>query len=463
MKKNCFGIISPIVFLISLSFILVFRAVPSGKLWKNYIVMYVSSSSDDSSIQNAFTQNGIEDAVSLSGQYLPVIFSENSLEVSMFRINFDKPEYSYYLRRNAFFFDKSQNFRLYYIPSSQKAKLQNCIKFLDNIGIQCGVDSESSYPWILPLVAILLALVVAFFSKNKAVFLFSLVIPVSYIYANPFYPCALAYCLIVLCLFYISNVWKRKGAVEYLLGNYCIPAMACTAFLSSISCSVLSGVMFVIMAAGVFAALYMFNFIQEYFQAKSVNSFVPVFIRPAKLVPLFSGRSRTSLYAATAASVIFIALYALSTSSSFDSHFSKIQLPGDSSVRSQNLPQLEEYYKWMWNVKTYPYRSLNSSNKIESLAEFPRYKKENVRISESSDIFEYNKNFKEEVFNQIDLLPFNSIEKVIKSEGSGFNAGYISSNQNHINLFGIIMMFICLFILLFIYIYTIISKKRINK
>ena len=83
-------------------------------------------------------------------------------------------------------------------------------------------------------------------------------------------------------------------------------------------------------------------------------------------------------------------------------------------------------------------------------------------ISQQQLQLNYDDSFRKEVWNNIDSLPFNSVEKVLKSEGEGFTAGYSALSSNHVSIFGIIMMFICLFILLFIYI-SIIIRKGINK
>ena len=72
----------------------------------------------------------------------------------------------------------------------------------------------------------------------------------------------------------------------------------------------------------------------------------------------------------------------------------------------------------------------------------------------------YNQNFKDNVYSEIDTLPFNSIEKVIKSEGKDVITGYASTSSYSANLFSVIMMIICFFVLLFIYFYTIIKKEN---
>ena len=83
-------------------------------------------------------------------------------------------------------------------------------------------------------------------------------------------------------------------------------------------------------------------------------------------------------------------------------------------------------------------------------------------INEQIIRMKYDNSFKRQVYEDIDQLKFDSVEKVMKSEGENFSGGYTATSSYQINLFGIIMCFICLFILLFIY-FSIIIRKGINK
>ena len=87
--------ISPFVFLISLILLISFRSVPSGQLWKEYNVLYVPAESEDSKILTALTKCEIQDAVYLTGQFLPVSLNENSIEISMLRLNYGSKDYEY--------------------------------------------------------------------------------------------------------------------------------------------------------------------------------------------------------------------------------------------------------------------------------------------------------------------------------------------------------------------------------
>ena len=455
--------ISPFVFLISLILLISFRSVPSGQLWKEYNVLYVPAESEDSKILTALTKCEIQDAVYLSGQFLPVSLNENSIEISMLRLNYGSKDYEYTTKRKAFFFDKASAYRLYYIPSEYKSKLGDAVQLIESYGIPCGTDTSASYPWLLPLICVLLTGMLLLFVKNKIVFACGAVIPLVYLFSNPFYPVATATCLVLLCLFFAANVWKRRGAVSWLISRRFVPAMLGISIVCAFAGSIASGFWFIVSACGTGAALLSIYELEKYIRTK--RPFVPVFIRPAKSISIFAGKAFVTLGISTAAALLVIALFFLTSTDSVKSRGSKLLLPSSSSIQNDNLPQLEEFYRWNWNVCTAPYKSLNEQSlENKESVEFQTFTEnpDSGIITPHIQTMHYDDSFRREVFDGIDSLKFNSVEKVMKSEGEDFTAGYSALTSSHINLFGIIMMFICVFILLFIYI-SIIIRKGINK
>ena len=453
---------SPFVFLLSLILILSLKTVPSGKLWKNYSVSCVPVNTSDALVQSAIQNAGIKNSISLSGQYLPISLSENSIEVSMLRLNYSSSEYAYLNKGNAMFFDKSQAYRLYYIPGIYSAETSALIKILENQGIECIKDSSANYPWLLPFIALLLAAMLFLFVKNKIPYIASSIIPLIFLYSNPFYPIATATCLLLLCLFFAANVWKRKGAVTILISRHSIPAMLANALLCAFSSSVISGFLFIAALAGTLAALTGCWYLEDFFRNR--KPFVPVYIRSAKRVSLFAGKAFISMSVVTGAVLLFILLIFVTSSNSIRTSSAKLLFPGSSTFSDTALPQFEDYYKWNWNVRTTPYKSLNESDSDDVNVSFSSFVEnpETGIISEVKTNMKYDDSFKKEVYEGIDKLQFDSVEKLMKSEGENFNGGYTATSSYQINLFGIIMCFICLFILLFIY-FSIIIRKGINK
>ncbi len=454
---------SPVVFLVSLILLILFRSVPSGKLWKEYNVLYVPVDSEDSKVLSALEGCQIKDIVCLSGQFLPLSLNENSIEISMLRLNYASKAFEYTSKRRAYFFDKASAYRLYYIPSEYKSKLSAAINVLEGEGIPTGSDTSASYPWLLPLITLLLSAMLLLFVKNKYVFLAGMILPLIFLFSNPFYPAAMAVCLILLCLFLLANVWKRRGALKSLLNKGYVSVMAGLALVAAFASSIACGFWFILMLAGGLSSLITIGFVEDFFRTK--KSFIPVYIRPAKRVSIYAGKASLVLGISTFAAILIIALFFLSSNDSVKSKASRLLLPASSSIQNEMLPQLEDYYRWNWNVQTSPYISLNSNpDNTDEHIEFSTYTEnpESGIISQNIMTMDYDDSFRQKAYDSIDSLNFNSIEKVLKSEGYDFTAGYSALSSSHVNLFGIIMMFLCVFILLFIYI-CIIIRKGFNK
>lgn len=447
---------TPVIFLISLVIINNVKTVKSGKLWNNYSVLYVPVETEDYKVVETLRNNNINDYIALSEQYLPLNFSENSIEVSMFRLSANNDEYNYIKKRNAFFFDKSNKYRLYYIPVENQADLINSVNILNKQNIQCGVDSSTSYPWLLILILFIFILMICLFSKNKLLFLISCITPFNFLFSNPFYPVAISMAFLILCILFVTNIWNRNGFFNSLFKNYITIVLFAGSILCVISCGIITTLLYFLVILSVISIIICYSSIENYIRNK--KSFIPVLIKPAKLISLFAKKTKPVMLISTGAVFVIISLFFLSFSDTVNTHLSKLLLPSANGIQSDDLPQLDDYYEWNWNIQTYPYKSLNfeyDDNHIE----YPTYNvNENGLLEEKINELEYNQQYKENVFNNIDNLPFKSIEKVMKSEGDNFKSGYSSTSSYQTSFFGIIMMFICLFMLLFIYISIIIGK-----
>lgn len=455
--------ISPFVFLITLILLISFRSLPSGKLWNEYNVLYVPVAADDSKVLYSLEECQIRDTVCLSQQFLPLALNENSIELSLLRLNYGSPDFDYSSRRKAFFFDKADLYRLYYIPTQYKSKLNEAVQLIESYGIPCGTDTSASYPWLLPLINLLLALMLFLFVKNKLIFALSCILPLLFLYCNPFYPVATACCLSLLCLFFLANVWRRKDAGKVLIKNPFITLMLLAALISSFSGLIESGFLFILTFAGNISLFIMIDEAENWIRNK--KAFVPVFIRPARRVSIFAGKALLIMGISSGAVLFILALFFLTSTNTLKAKNEKLQLPASTSVKNEKLPQFEDYFRWCWNVETAPYKSLNSNySENPDYVEFNTYSEnpDTGLISQETKTLTYNDSYRQEIYDGISALKFNSIEKVMKSQGDNLTFGYSAIRPDHLNLFGIIMMFICLFILLFIYI-CIIIRKGINK
>ena len=451
--------------LLSLLVIFTFRSVPSGQIWKKYNILYVSKEADQNIVTKVFSDCKINDYVSLSNQYLPVNLSKYSPELSLMKIGKND---SYIEKRNAFFFDKSKNYMLYYVPASYKSQLEDAYVHLGNKKIKCGLDTNSSYPFLIPFFVIIFAALLFIFAKNKIVYATGSVFSIVFVLCNPFYSVATALILVHLFLFLLSRLWNREGLFTFLKNQKSFLLLLAAVLLNIIFSTKVTALLFIFYAGGLFSALILYKEIEAYMNKK--KPFQSLFILPAKRIELFTEKTFFLLPLSTLIVLIFLITSLVSSKTNSASKFSKILLPGKAGVESEQLPQLEDYYQWNWKIKTAPYRSINtktaSDNVDFSSLEFPYYEEEDGKIVLKTKKLTYDDSFKENAFSDIENFGFNSLENVMKSEGGASKFSYVSLNSYNINFISIIMILICFFILLFIYISCIIKrgiKKGIRK
>lgn len=459
--KTCFmkkykGLIALFFSLVFIFIIFLFRQVPAGKFWEGYSILYVPVQSSDQIVIDALTENKIEGYISLSNQFMPLKISEKSPEYAMLLINKNLKEYSYLYDRNKYFFDKDNTYRVYYIPESYKSKLPSVLNYLAKWNISGNIDSDTAYPWILPAVCLVLAVLLGLFSKNRIPYYSAAVFPVVFVLCNPFYPAALSSCLLFLIILFISNIWRRKGAVSSLINRYIIFVILAVSVVSGFASSVKTGFMNLLNLAGITCVVFFCYEIQGYFIQKRNFSFV--LIRPAKFISLYSGKAKIILNAVLVSMLVILsALFITNRGMISTEKTGKVMLPSSQYTDNSELPQLEDYYRWSWNVMTYPYRSINSSAMDDRIT-YSRYRETEEKIIKEDRIFVYDNEYKENMFNQIDELNFNSIESLLKTQKKESTTSYSSTGGMQISTFYLVMCLICFFILLFIYISIMINK-----
>jgi len=442
--------------ILSLLLIFTFRTVPSGKLWKKYNVLYVSQKFSEDEVLKLLNENEIDDVTCFSSQYLPLLLNKNSPEVSLYRL---KTNDSYANKRKAFFFDKSQNYRLYYIPQIYKPRLLKVQAQLLQNKIPSGIDSSGVYPLIIPLAILLFSLLLLYFSKKRIVFATGAVYCLLFSICNPFYTAAASLVLTELFIFILSNMWKREGFFPLLAEKKIFIILFAAIILNIITSSLSTAVLFLFFIIGIFSSLSIYSEIENYRNKKL--PFQTLYILPARKLSFFNSKNFIILPLSI---LVILAFLAISMLSSFSTGLnpvqgsSKVILPAKSSSKDTELAQFDDYYKWKWSILTAPYKSLNDEEGNKDEVTFPYYEEENNKIIKKTKTFIFDRNFCSSTFSQIDDLSFNAIEKVLKSEGETSSFGYVSMNAYSVNPYGTITIFICFFILLFIYISSIIKK-----
>ncbi|MCQ2578125.1 MAG: hypothetical protein MJ176_06305 [Treponema sp.] len=439
MKKLSF-VLFPLFLVITLVAMVVFRSVPSGKLWKGYSVLYVPVETPDDAVLSCFSQTGIENVTCLSGQYLPVLYKAHSVEVSMISFN---PEATKYLNdRENYFYDKSQNYRLYYIPVSEKNELSQCVNLLRDNGITAGIDLSAPYPWIIPVLAVLFFLVLLFLAADKTAFGLSGFIYVLFNLCFPFLTSVSSSFIFMIFLFSISSLIFRRGLLDYISKRIILIFLGILSIVSCFTQSAMCGFMFILCTLTSVLAL-IFYFDSKKFIEGRQTGFRPVLIRSVYFVPKYNGSERVVFPISLLLTVICFTVCVFFMDS-FSTQVSKLSLPAANvSSRDQNLTDLEDYARWKWEVQSFPYRNINLESDAKSYVKFPRYSEVNGKIVEGYDIASFNESYILNTNDEINELPFNALEKVLLSQsedGKNITPGFTLSVSYQLSIFSIIMV-----------------------
>lgn len=418
----------------------VFRSVPSGKLWKGYSVLYVPVETPDDAVLSCFSQTGIENVTCLSGQYLPVLYKAHSVEVTMISFN---PEATQYLNnRENYFYDKSQNYRLYYIPVSEKNELSQCVTLLRDNGIEAGIDLSAPYPWIIPVLSVLFFLVLLFLAQDKTAFGLSSFVYVLYTLCFPFLTSVSSSFLFMIFLFAASSLVFRRGLFDYISKRIFLIIIALLSIVSAFTQSIMCGFMFLLCGVTAVLAL-LFYYDSKKFLDEKKGGFSPVLIRSVYFVPKYNGSERV-VFPISLLLIVVCFVVCVFFMDSFSTQVSKLSLPSaNASVKDQNLTDLEDYAKWKWEVQSFPYRNINIESDAKSYVKFPRYSEVNGKIVEGYDIASYNDSYVISATEEISELPFNALEKVLLSQsedGLNITPGFTLSVSYQLSIFSIIMV-----------------------
>lgn len=437
----------------------IFRSVPSGQLWKGYSVLYAPVSSDDYVILNTLKENGVENVTSLSGQYLPVLYKSHSLEVSMIPLN---PNASAYLTdRENYFYDKSKQYRLYYIPVAQKSELATCVIQLRERGISCGIDLSAPYPWILPVLSVVFFLFLLFLAKNRLLFFISSVLPAVFPICFPFLSSLSSVCILMIFLYALSNIVGRRGLFDLIARNILLFVLLFISIFASFTQNIISGVFYILCLVNCLLAVYSYNKIQELQAAQS--SFNPVLIRSVFFISKYN-RNEKIIFPFAFIVIILSFVVCVFFMDSFSTQASKLSLPSANAVtRDDKLTDLKDYADWKWEVQSFPYRNVNLENDKLSYIKFPRYSEIDGKITESYDIVSFNESYVLKSRDDIKELPYNALEKMLLSQtvnSEDIVPGYSLSVSYQLSFFTIIMIILQLLVLSMYFIKTAFSRGR---
>ena len=438
------------------------RTIPTTKLWTGYTVLYVQKDVEYRDVINTLSGKGIQDIIYLENQNVPIAASRESPEVALSLSGAEKSQYL--KKRSLYFFDKAQNYKIYYIQDKYEKEVSEVIQTLREQNILCGANAHSSYPFLSILLCIVFAVLLTFNSQNKLLTGLSMVFPVLLTMSVPFYPVMSCSCLFMYGIFFSLKVWNREGAFNCLIKSRVLPGFAAGALLLVLLTSFKGFILFILVIASVLSVSYLAINIKNLMDSKYRVHFVN--IRTASVMPLV-GKKSTFCMLLCLASLICILLFAIFSSiihpSSKYSGTKGIMLPSASG--SGSLPDTQDYIEWYWETRTYPYISVNQKRNIKpengNTIEFTEFVNKDGLIVPEHHSVTFGPDFKKECETSAQNLSYPAIEKMLYSQGKSLHGGYVASSSQTINFLTIILL--CIAVCIPVVFYYLTTKKTAKR
>lgn len=439
MKNLNKNLISCAIILLTIIFLFCFKKTPSSDLWKNYSVFYIEKNADYSFVVDVLNKFDIKEFISKQNQDFPLNISKNTPE---YALAFSGLENSDYLtEKNKYFTDKFQNYQIFYVPKEFKNNLENVVEFINDFtDFECGFDASSSFPFLIVAVLLIFTILLIYKSEYKILFLLCSILPVFYCFMLPFYSAICGICMFLLEIFISLKMWNRTGGIKRLLKVKFLQIIFILSLINSFCAGFLSGILFIFVILSIFSILNLYNEVCK--KQTDKNNFKPQKILSAKMITLISKNTVFSIFLCLI-SIFSILIFSV-FSTSFGSVNSKnLMLP--SSNANSSFVDLTDFVDWRWEVLTFPYISLNSSDYNKNVDKknkviFSEYKDNPDSIEETVNVLTFDDKFIENSLNSIDNLSFPALEKMLKSEGLKNSAGYASNVSQKNSIFTIIVM-----------------------
>ncbi len=457
MKIKSAAFFSLGIFIFSLVFMLAFRTVPVSKLWKGYEIFYVYSNSlSESDILYVLEKNGCEGVISQGNQKYPVVSPVSPVQI--------QKENSYIYRRNGFFTDRTKSARVFYIPDGQSKNIEKSAFEISAFqGTVCGGDGKTAFPWISPIIALVFALVLLYFSQNRKFFAFAAFFSVLFAFCRPLYTVSAAAVFLMFSFFLLQKIWGRRRCRKTFFNSPYALVFASSPLLILIFSSLANAAFYLLAVLASFSSIYLYRFFEERQNAR--YSFKPVMIMSSKMIPIV-GRNGIRLMGLMCAVilVLFSAFFFLGRVSNAGNDSSTPSLPSPVSKNDESLPSFSDFLDWSWNTITFPYRRLSenaSSPKDGDTVSIPDYAENDGLITEyESKMYVYDSKFRDSVSRQVESLDYPSLEKMMMEQGKSSSYGYSKGKLSSSEKFGAVLLLSFALISFALSGYYIVGRKR---
>lgn len=365
MKTKSTVIISLIIVILCVFSMILLRETPILSPWKNWKVLSVDSKIPEKTVLNELSKISIDTVVSESSQRLNVNSEFSPILPSEFNFYQDNI-YRY-------FYDKYNNYRLYYLPKTVKNRILKALPFDYNI------DLQASFPYFSFILAVISFIVLILFIKNKLLFSISLLPMLLFTVVFPDFNSLVISLFTFVIIYFADKYINRKNILSALVNNLFVILSFSVCVISGILGGFKGILLFFLTIISCIGLILIISWLISYYDekrnrlkfAKIVSASGHNFCNP-KMIYLFYGLSVFILIGALS----YILIPSISDKTSKDTPLliptpleytstRGFSIGSYTSLQSKKspteLPDLGDYVSQIWNAKVFPFISFSEN------------------------------------------------------------------------------------------------------
>ena len=365
MKTKSTVIISLIIVILCVFSMILLRETPVLSPWKNWKVLSVDSKIPEKTVLNELSKISIDTVVSESSQRLNVNSEFSPILPSEFNFYQDNI-YRY-------FYDKYNNYRLYYLPKTVKNRILKALPFDYNI------DLQASFPYFSFILAVISFIVLILFIKNKLLFSISLLPMLLFTVVFPDFNSLVISLFTFVIIYFADKYINRKNILSALVNNLFVILSFSVCVISGILGGFKGILLFLLTIISCIGLILIISWLISYYDekrnrlkfAKIVSASGHNFCNP-KMIYLFYGLSVFILIGALS----YILIPSISDKTTKDTPLliptpleytstRGFSIGSYTSLQSKKspteLPDLGDYVSQIWNAKVFPFISFSEN------------------------------------------------------------------------------------------------------
>lgn len=365
MKTKSTVIISLIIVILCVFSMILLRETPILSPWKNWKVLSVDSKIPEKTVLNELSKISIDTVVSESSQRLNVNSEFSPILPSEFNFYQDNI-YRY-------FYDKYNNYRLYYLPKTVKNRILKALPFDYNI------DLQASFPYFSFILAVISFIALILFIKNKLLFSISLLPMLLFTVVFPDFNSLVISLFTFVIIYFADKYINRKNILSALVNNLFVILSFSVCVISGILGGFKGILLFFLSMISCIGLNLIISWLMSYFDdkrnrlkfAKIVSASGYNFCSQ-KMIYIFYGLSVFILIGALS----YILIPSISDKTSKDTPLliptpleytstRGFSIGSYTSLQSKKspteLPDLGDYVSQIWNAKVFPFISFSEN------------------------------------------------------------------------------------------------------